>query len=146
LATLDKTLELDPNYWFARQYRASAYIDKGMFTEAIDEAHRAAQFSGTSTRPAAFLGYALAKSGKQTEARAELDKLLRLAQDRYVSPYNVAMIYAGLDQRDDALAWLERGYHEREPRMVFLQSEPKWNNLRTDPRFRDLLRRLGFSS
>jgi TolB-like protein len=144
LTTLGNTLELDPNYWFARQYRASAYIDKGMFAEAIEEAHRARQFSGASTRPTAFLGYALAKSGKRVESRAELDKLLQLAQERYVSPYNVAMIYAGLDQRDDALAWLERGYREREPRMVFLKSEPKWNSLRGDPRFRDLLQRLGF--
>ena len=77
LTTLGKTLELDPNYWFARQYRASAYIDKGMFAEAIDEAHRAKQFSGVSTRPAAFLGYALARSGKRAEARAELDTLLQ---------------------------------------------------------------------
>ena len=144
LTALGKTLELDPNYWFARQYRASAYIDKGMFAEAIDEAHRAKQFSGVSTRPAAFLGYALARSGNRAEARAELDTLLQLSEERYVSPYNVAMIYAGMDRRDDALAWLERGYREREPRMVFLKSEPKWNSLRGDPRFRDLLQRLGF--
>jgi serine/threonine protein kinase/tetratricopeptide (TPR) repeat protein len=144
LATLGKTLELEPNYWFARQYRASAYIDKGMFAEAIDESRRAQQFSGASTRPIAFLGYALARSGKRAEARAELEKLLRLSEHRYVSPYNVAMIYAGLDRRDEALAWLERGYREREPRMVFLKSEPKWNSLRGDPRFRDLLERIGF--
>ena len=54
------------------------------------------------------------------------------------------MIYAGLNQPDEALAWLERGYREREPRMVFLKSEPKWNSLRGDPRFRDLLERIGF--
>jgi eukaryotic-like serine/threonine-protein kinase len=144
LATLNKTLELEPNYWFARQYRASAYIDKGLFAEAVAEARRAQQFSGASTRPTAFLGYALARWGKRAEARTELENLLNLSEARYVSPYNVAMIYAGLDQRDQALAWLERGYREREPRMVFLESEPKWNSLRGDPRFQDLLRRIGF--
>jgi serine/threonine-protein kinase len=144
LTALRQTLELDPNYWFARQYRASAYIEKGMFAEAIDEARQAKQFSGASTRPAAFLGYALARSGRRAEARAELDELLQLSRTRYVSPYNVAMIYAGLDQREDALVWLERGYREREPRMVFLKSEPKWRSLREDPRFQDLLQRLGF--
>ena len=65
------------------------------------------------------------------------------AYQRYVSPYNIAMIYNGLGERDEALAWLERGYREREPRMVLLKAEPKWNNLRDDPRFRDLVRRVG---
>jgi serine/threonine protein kinase len=51
-----------------------------------------------------------------------------------------------VDERDETLAWLERGYLEREPRMVFLRAEPKWNNLRGDPRFQDLLRRVGFTN
>jgi serine/threonine-protein kinase len=145
LAALDKTLDLEGTYWFARQYRASAYIDKGMFVEAVDEARRAGRFSGASTRPTAFLAYALAKSGKRTEALSELEKLLTLSKSRYVSPYNVAMIYAGLNQPDEAIAWLERGYREREPRMVFLNSERKWASLRAAPRFQDLLHRIGFA-
>jgi hypothetical protein len=60
------------------------------------------------------------------EARVELERLLRLSTERYVSPYNVAMIYHGLGEREATLAWLERGYHQREPRMVFLKVEPKW--------------------
>ena len=60
--------------------------------------------------------------------------------------YNIAMICNGLGQTDEALAWLERGYREREPRMVFLRAEPKWNTLRGDPRFQDLLRRVGFKA
>jgi serine/threonine protein kinase/tetratricopeptide (TPR) repeat protein len=144
-AKLEKTLELEPNYWFARQYAASAFIERGMFAEAVAEARRAKQLSGVSTRPTAFLGYALARSGRQAEARSELDGLLRLSKERYVSPYNIAMIYHGLGQREETLAWLERGYREREPRMVFLESEPKWNSLRGDPRFPDLLRRIGFT-
>ena len=55
------------------------------------------------------------------------------------------MVYNGLGEREEALAWLERGYREREPRMVFLKVEPKWDNLRDDPRFQDLLRRVGFT-
>ena len=57
---------------------------------------------------------------------------------------NIAMIYNGLDQRDETLAWLERWVEQRNPRMTFLKVEPKWNNLRSDPRFQDLLRRVGF--
>jgi TolB-like protein/tetratricopeptide (TPR) repeat protein len=143
LARLQKTLELEPNYWYARQYAASAYIEKGMFAEAADEARAARELSGASTRPTGFLGYALAKAGRRAEARAELEGLLRLSKERHVSPYNVAMICNGLGESDEALAWLERGSRSREPRMVFLKAEPKWNNLRADPRFRDLLQGIG---
>ena len=143
LARLRQTVELDPTYWFARQYAASAYIEKAMFAEAVAEARKAKELSGVSTRPIAFLGYALARSGKRGEARAELKRLLKLSAERYVSPYNIAMIYNGLGEREETLAWLERGFRQREPRMVFLKAEPKWNNLRDDPRFRDLVLRVG---
>jgi tetratricopeptide (TPR) repeat protein len=143
LAKLQQTLELDPNYWFAHTFASSAYIEKGMFAEAVAEARKAREFSEVATRPTAFLGYALAKSGRRAEARAELEGLLKSSKERYVSPYNIAMVYNGLGERDETLEWLERGYREREPRMVFLKAEPKWNNLRDDPRFQDLIRRVG---
>src|SRR5262249_54305264 len=140
---LGQTLELEANNWFTRQYAASAYIEKGMFVEAVAEARKAREFAEVATRPTSYLGYALAKSGRQAEARAELEGLLKLSQERYVSPYNIAMIYNGLGERDETLVWLERGYQQREPRMVFLKVEPKWNNLRGAPRFQDLVRRVG---
>ena len=73
-----------------------------------------------------------------------LETLLKLSNDRYVPPYHIALIYDGLGEREETLAWLERGYQERDSKMVFLKVEPKWNNLRSDPRFQDLLRRVGF--
>jgi serine/threonine-protein kinase len=145
LARLRKTLELDPNYWFAHSFMASAYIEKGMYAEAVTEARKARETSDVATRPIAFLGYALAKAGRRREAQAELKGLLKLSQERYVSPYSIATIYNGLGEREEALAWLERGYQQREPRMVFLKFEPKWKNLHDDPRFQDLLRRVGFA-
>lgn len=87
----------------------------------------------------------MAKSGRRAEARTDLEGLLKLSKERYVSPYNIATSYHGLSERDEAFAWLERGYREREPRMVFLKVEPKWNNLREDPRFQDSLRRVGLT-
>jgi hypothetical protein len=74
-----------------------------------------------------------------------LEALLKLSTKRYVPPYNIAMIYHGLGERDETLAWLERGIEHRDPRMTSLKVEPKWNNLRADPRFQDLLRRVGFT-
>ncbi|MEP6570983.1 MAG: protein kinase, partial [Acidobacteriota bacterium] len=144
LDRLRKTSELDPNFWLAHSFAASAYTEKGMFDEAIAEVRKARELDRDSTFLIAFLGYILAKSGKQTEARAELDRLLKLSNERYVAPYNLALIYNGLNERDKTLAWLERGYKERDPKMTFLKVEPKWNNLRSDPRFQDLMRRVGF--
>jgi eukaryotic-like serine/threonine-protein kinase len=142
LARLQKTFELEPNFWLAHMFASSAYIEKGMFAEAVAEARRARELSGASSQPTSFLGYALAKSGKKAEARAVLEELLKLSTQRYVPPYHIALIYNGLGERDETLAWLERGYQQRDPKIVFLKVEPKWNNLRDDPRFQDLLRRL----
>jgi DNA-binding winged helix-turn-helix (wHTH) protein/TolB-like protein/Flp pilus assembly protein TadD len=143
LLRLEKIFELDPNFWFAHYYASSAYIAKGMYGEAITEARKAREFSDGNAYPTAFLGYALAKSGKQSEARAELEALLKLSNERYVPPDHIAMIYNGLGETDKTLEWLDRCYRERNPRMVFLKVEPKWNNLHDDPRFADLLRRVG---
>ncbi|HAF12700.1 MAG TPA: hypothetical protein DCK99_03170, partial [Blastocatellia bacterium] len=143
LATFQKTFELAPNFWLAHMFASSAYIEKGMYPEAIAEARKARELSASS-QPIAYLGYALAKSGKQAEARGLLEELLKLSTQRYVPPYHIALIYNGLGARDETLAWLEKGYEQRDPKMVFLKVEPKWNNLRADPRFQDLLRRVGF--
>ena len=104
-----------------------------------------ALFDGSS-QPMTFEGYALAKSGKQAEARVVLQELLKRSADRYVPAYYIALIYCGLDQRNEAVAWLERGYEQRDPRMAFLKVEPKWNDLRDEPGFQSLLRRVGFTS
>jgi len=144
LVRLQKTFELDPNFWFAHLFASSAYIEKGMFAEAVAEARKASKLFGPSTHSIAFLGYALAKSGKLTEARAELEGLLKRSTEGYVPPYHIALVYNGLGERAEAIAWLERGYKERDPKMVFLKVEPKWNNLRDDPHFQDLMRRVGF--
>ena len=146
LTRLQETLEVEPNYFLARLYASSAYIEKGMYREAVSEAQRAREISGArSNYSQAFLGYALAKSGKKAEARSVLDALLKSAAEHYVEPYHIALIYNGLGEHDEALAWLERSYANRTPRMVFLKVEPKWNNLRSDPRFQDLIRRVGLA-
>jgi serine/threonine-protein kinase len=144
LASLQKTFELDPSFWLAHLFASGAYIEKKMYAEAVVEARKARELSGVSTQPLAFLGYALAKSGKSAEARAELKDLLKRSTEQYVPPYAIALVYNGLGEPAEALAWLERGYKERDARMVFLKVEPRWNDLRGDPRFQDLLRRVGF--
>ena len=127
-------------------YAASAYIEKGMYPEAISEARRAKEISGgRSTYSEAFLGYALAKSGNEVEARSVLDGLSKFAPERDFSSYEIALIYNGLGQHEDALTSLERAFAEHNSAIVFLKVEPKWNNLRSNARFQDLLRRAGLS-
>ncbi len=140
LKRLQKTSELEPNFWMPHLFAASAYIEKGMFAEAIAEARKEYELRGGNDIP--FGTYALAKSGKRGEARAALKELLKLSATKYVSPYNIALIYNALDERDNALDCLEKGYEQRDPKMTFLKVEPKWNNLRLDPRFISLLKRM----
>jgi hypothetical protein len=114
-----------------------------MYAEACVEARKARELSESSTLPPAYLGYALAKSGKRKEAQAVLGEVLRLSHERYVPPYNIALIYAGLGDKDETMNWLERGYEQRDPKMVFLKVEPKWHELRDDPRFQALIKKVG---
>ena len=107
LAVLQKTFLLAPPFWFPHVFAASAYIDKGMFTEAIAEARRATELSGAQTSSVAFEGYALAKLGKRDEARAIAEKLKSLSKERFIPPYHIAVVYNGLGERDEVFTWLE---------------------------------------
>ena len=143
LTRLQETLEMDPNFLLAHLYRSSAFIEKGMYSEAVAGARKAMEISGDrSIYVAGFLAYALAQSGKRAEARAILEGLLKSSAEKYISPYTIALVYNGLGERDQALSWLERAYAQRSAGVVFLKVEPKWNNMRSERRFQDLLRRL----
>jgi serine/threonine protein kinase/Tfp pilus assembly protein PilF len=147
LARLRETFELAPNFWFPHVFASSAYIEKGMFPEAITEARRATELSAAQTVSLTLEGYALARSGKRAEARAILDNLLALAKtDRFIPPYHLAILYHGLGNDNEAMMWLERGLEQRDPKMTFLIVEPKWNDLRANPRFQEIVKRAGFRS
>lgn len=113
-----------------------------MYAEAIAESRKEYELSGRNIFP--FGTYALAKSGRRDEARAALEELLKLSSTKYIPPYNIALIYNGLEMHDDALRWLEKGYEQRDPKMTSLKVERKWNNLRNEPRFIDLMKRMKF--
>ncbi len=144
IASLHKTLELDSNYRIANVFAARAYIEKGMFAEAIAATRKARELSAVATEPIAYGSYAYAKSGNLLEARAGLDELIKFSKARWVPPYNIALIYNALGESGKALDYLEKAFTEKDVRMVFLKVEPKWNNLRNEPRFIDLMRRMNF--
>lgn len=125
-------------------FAASAYAEAEMYTEAVSEGQAAKRLSPAQNWSNAFVGYVLAKAGRQTEARSILDELLKLSNEKYVPPYHLALIHNGLGEPEKALEYLEKGLAEKDVRMVFLKVEPKWNNLRGEPRFIDLMRWMNF--
>ena len=144
LERLKKTFELAPNFWMPHLIASSVYTEKGMYAEAVAEAQKAKELSPVQTVSDAFGGYALAKSGKRDEAQVLLDGLLKLSMTRFVPADHIALIYNGLGDTEKSLDWLEKGYEQRDPKMAFLKVEPKWNNLRNEPRFIKLMKRMNF--
>jgi DNA-binding winged helix-turn-helix (wHTH) protein/TolB-like protein/Flp pilus assembly protein TadD len=140
---IKQTLDLDPNFWLAHLVLSKIYIARKMYPEALAAATKARDLSGGLSEATAHIGYILAISGKREEAQAVLEGLKRRAAERYVPPYNVALVYNGLGERDETLAWLEKGYEQRDVRMTFLKVDSKWDNLRTDARFISLVKRMG---
>jgi tetratricopeptide (TPR) repeat protein len=143
LDRLQKTIDLNPNFWLAHLFVSRVYTEKGMHTEAIAATKKAKELSGNSQSDA-YRAYALVRSGQVTEARAILDELLKLSQERYVPPYNLAVTYNALGEREKAIEYLEKGFADKDVRMVFLKVEPMWHTLRSNPRFVDLLQLARF--
>jgi len=140
-----KTLELDQNFPPVQQFLPAAYEQKGMYDEAIAGYKKTIPLMGNSewTLVRGGLGHIHAVLGKKSEALAVLDELKQLSAQKYVPPTSIALIYAGLGDKDRAFAWLEKGYEERSFQMQWLNVEPRWDSLRSDPRFADLMRRIG---
>lgn len=143
-ARLEKTLELDPNFWIAHLFLGKVFLESGNYEEAIEEFSRAKQFSHGNSEAISMLGYAWAVAGDSPKARAVLKELKSLAAQRYIPPNSFAVVHLGLGERDEAIAWLEKAYADRDVRLSFLNVDRKWASLRSDQRFVSLLKRLGF--
>ncbi len=139
-----KALEMDPNSGFSHWALARTYIEKSMYDDAIASLQRAIALSGDSPDEPASLSYAYARAGKIPEARRVMDELEKRAKRTYISPSVVAVMYAGLGDRDKAFALLDKACDERDSLLVFLKVEPSFDPLRSDARFERLLRRVGF--
>jgi tetratricopeptide (TPR) repeat protein len=120
-----------------------AYEQKTMFKEAVAELSKAVALQRNMTFALAALGHAYAVSGQRSQALQMVNQLKLMSKERYVSPSDIAMIYAGLGEKDQALTWLEKGFFERSWYMVLLKVDPRLNPIQSDPRFQDLVRRVG---
>jgi len=141
-----KTLELDPNFAGAHMFLGRSYTHKRMYPEALAELDEARKAFKDSAEVLAIIGYTYGVAGRRLEAQKMLNELQQLSKERYISPYHLAMIDAGLGKKDNAFAELDKAYTDREGRMTLLKVVPEFANLRSDPRFTKLLQRIGLNS
>jgi DNA-binding winged helix-turn-helix (wHTH) protein/TolB-like protein/Tfp pilus assembly protein PilF len=140
-----KTLEIDPNFGGAHLFLGRSYKEKRMYQEALTELEKARRLLGGSAEVLALIGYTYAVSGSRVEAQNVLVELQGLSKQRYVSPYHIAMVHAGLGERDAAFLWLDKAYSDREGRLTILKFAPEFDSLHSDPRYAELVRRIGLT-
>jgi eukaryotic-like serine/threonine-protein kinase len=138
-----KAIEIEPTHFLPHRRLGLIYLQTNLPKEALAEIEKAAALSGAGVEARAYLGYAYAFAGKRTEAQKIIDELREESKTKYVAPYPMALIYTGLGDKDQALQWLDKAYEARASNMVFLTVEPIFDPLRSDPRFADLIRRIG---
>jgi TolB-like protein/Tfp pilus assembly protein PilF len=146
IAQLKKALDMDPSFLLGQLFLASAYALKGMSREAIAQADKVLSAWPTTedVQTLSFLGWVYAASGKQEKSRDILKRMLDLRARRYVDAYLIAVVYAGLGEKDTAFGWLDKAYEEHAGQLVCIKADP-WNkNLRSDPRYKELLRKMGW--
>jgi TolB-like protein/Tfp pilus assembly protein PilF len=139
-----KTLDIDPNYYPARYGLGCVASAQGNYTEAVSEFEKVYQLEEDNDIALGAMGRAYALAGNKSQAEKVLKALKTLAKRKYVSSYSFALVYTGLGQKEQALKAFEKGYEERDDWMVTLNVMLEFEGLRLDPRFKDLLRRIGF--
>jgi serine/threonine-protein kinase len=147
-----KTLEIDPQFWVAHHYLGLAYAKKGMHREAIEELRLLLGSPGSGPlregsveedpEVAASLGYVYANAGQAEPAQAILERLKKLAQQRYVSPLYMAIIATGLKNNDTAIEYLSSAFNNRHPGLVLIRVDPLFDDLRSDERFKELVKKF----
>jgi serine/threonine protein kinase/Flp pilus assembly protein TadD len=142
IAQLRKVTEMDPNWYLARMILCQTYTFKGQFAEAIAEGERARALDDD---PAvlSYLARAYALFGKREEAVKVVAQMHELSKQRYVPAYGFGMAYAALGDKDQAFQWLERSFQDGGWEITFLKVDPALDSLRSDPRFDDLVKRVG---
>ena len=138
-----KTLEMDPNFGLAHLCIGISYVNVGQFKEGISELQKGTELLPGDPYSMEQLGIAYALSGDRARAREVLSKL-RDPSRRYLPAYSIAMVYAGLADKEQTISWLNRGYEEKNDDMIYMKIEPALDPFRSDPRIQDLIRRVGF--
>jgi adenylate cyclase len=141
---VQETLELDGHFAPAHQSLGWVYLHTGRQDEAIREFQNALKLSGTDDTDLQLdLGFAYAVSGKRDEARRILARMEKLHEQGIVPSGSVAILHGALGESNEAFAWLEKAYEERDPQLTYIKAGRRFEPLRKDPRFKQLVRRVG---
>jgi len=150
---LQSAMPKDPNYGDTYWSLGLAYEQKRMYPEAIAAFQKAVDLSKTpdtkegKPEMLAALGHAYALGGKQSDAKAMIDKLAKMAASpTYVSSYGVSLIYVALGDKETAFQWLDRAFQERDENFIHLKVDPRLDPIRSEPRFQQLLQRVNLAS
>jgi serine/threonine protein kinase len=141
---LRKTTETDPTFWVAHNFLGWVYLFRGDRSEAL-AAFEAARQLDTNPEMLVGLGYCHAVSGQPSKAQECVDALTELGRQRYVAPVNLALVYAGLGDKDQAFAWLDKACDDHSQWLSEIKVDPAFDPLRSDPRFADLLGRMNLT-
>jgi TolB-like protein/Tfp pilus assembly protein PilF len=144
VAALQRAQEITPDHFLPHLRMGYVRVQQLRYEQAIQELKIAVNLANQSTETLAALAMAYAASGNMTRAQPILDGLERPAARRYVLPYNIAKIYSASGNTGKAFEWLETAYKEGNPDLIELNSEPVFDSLRGDPRFSDLMQRVGW--
>lgn len=139
-----EAIVIDPDFWIGHFQLAQACGHLGETDRALDALNQANRLSGGNSKAMSLRGYLLARTGRLTEAMEILGTLEGIARERYVPPYAMALVHAGLGDSGAALDWLQRGFEAHDVHLVFLTVDPKWDPYRRTAGFLDLLQRCGF--
>lgn len=138
-----KALEIDPNFAYVYSVLGKVYVQKPLFGDAIEEFQKAIDLSGTSPQYSAELGHAYALAGKTEEAHRILEELQKFSKQKYADAWDIAMVYVGLGEIDRAFQWLEKALEERAISLKYLKVEPRFDRIRSDQRYKALLKKIG---
>jgi tetratricopeptide (TPR) repeat protein len=141
-----KTLELDPTFILAHVFLGQAYEQSGALASAIAAFEKAVELSHRHPTYLAELGHSVAVAGRHADAMNVLDELKEISSRRYVAARSFAEVHLGLGQIDEAFAWLEQAFEQRNGWLIHIRENPRYDRLRADTRYVDLVRRMNFPS
>jgi len=142
LEQLRKTIELVPNYGLAFWYSGWAYEQKGLYSDALRDLQRAKELLKTNVSVDADIGHLYAVSGNRAGAERVLRDLKELSTKKYVNAFEIALIYVGLGDKDNAFEWLDKAYQQRSDMLVYLNVDPRLDVIRHEPRFIGLVKKV----
>lgn len=136
-------LDLDPNFWAAHQTLSIVLIKQDRFAEALAEAQKSIQYSNRSNASLALLGHVYGKLGRRSEAEEVIKELEKRYGDKQADSRDLVIVYSGLDDKNKAFGWLEKGFADHSVFLAFLKLEPLLEVLHSDARWNGLERRVG---